>query len=194
MADQQSKALRLADHVDRYSPPGFTNEIAAELRRLAAVEEELERTKKSLALVQQHHTTAWNRGHEAGMRASRDAVTQATDAVARDAWGNTQLTEALLAVEAERDKLRADYEQACKLVADMHMAAMGQRIGPVLGVVEDVAALRAQREADRAAMRQALEALGRSAVALNIGHGCVVALDDSRAAITTLRERLEGKG
>jgi hypothetical protein len=43
---------------------------------------------------------------------------------------------------AERDKLRADYESACKLVADMHAAAMGGVVGPAAGVVEDVAALR----------------------------------------------------
>ncbi len=82
----------------------------AELRRLAALEVELASTKKALALVQQHHVTAWNRGHEAGMRASRDTVKQATDALARDAWGNTQLTEALLAAEAERDRLAAEVE------------------------------------------------------------------------------------
>lgn len=88
--------------------------MAAELRRLAAVEAELAGAKKALALVQQHHTTAWNRGHEAGMRASRDAVKQATDSVARDAWGNTQLTEALLAVEAERDALQAALNDAAQ--------------------------------------------------------------------------------
>ena len=43
---------------------------------------------------------------------------------------------------AERDKLRADYESACKVVADMHAAAMGGVVGPAAGVVEDVAALR----------------------------------------------------
>ena len=91
--------------------PADMGRAAAELRRLAAVEAELAGAKKALALVQQHHATAWNRGHEAGMRASRDAVKSATDAVARDAWGNTQLTEALLAVEAERDALRADAER-----------------------------------------------------------------------------------
>lgn len=70
----------------------------------------LERMGRSLALVQQHHATAWNRGHEAGMRANRDIAKQATDAVKRDAWGNSQLTEALLAAEAERDQLRAEVE------------------------------------------------------------------------------------
>lgn len=52
----------------------------------------------------------------------------------------------LAEVEAERDALKADYERACKLVADMHMAAMGGVVGPVLGVVEDVAALKAELE------------------------------------------------
>ena len=44
------------------------------------------------------------------------------------------------------ERLRTDYANACKLVADMHLAAMGQIVGPVLGVVEDVAALRNQRD------------------------------------------------
>jgi hypothetical protein len=43
---------------------------------------------------------------------------------------------------AERDALREQYESACKLVADMHAAAMGGNFGPALGVVEDVSALR----------------------------------------------------
>ena len=37
--------------------------------------------------------------------------TQATDAVKADAWGNTQLTNALMQAEAERDQLRAQVER-----------------------------------------------------------------------------------
>ena len=68
--------------------------------------------KTSLALVQQHHATAWNRGHQAGIRAAESAVKQATDAVKADAWGNTQLTNALMQAEAERDQLRAQLAKA----------------------------------------------------------------------------------
>ena len=47
---------------------------------------------------------------------------------------------------AEKEAFRLQYEAACKLVADMHRAAMGGSVGPVLGVVEDVAALRDDAE------------------------------------------------
>lgn len=114
MTNTKSEAQELAEWFDEASgfkqgtsaPHKWVLRADSELRRLAGVEVELESTKKALALVQQHHATAWNRGHEAGMRASRDTVRQATEAVKRDAWGNTQLTEALLAAEAERDRLR----------------------------------------------------------------------------------------
>lgn len=50
-------------------------------------------------------------------------------------------------LQAERDVLKIDRDRACKLVADMHAAAMGGMVGPALGVIEDIAALRAEREA-----------------------------------------------
>ncbi len=78
--------------------------------RMRALEADLDQAKRSLALVQQHHTTAWNRGHTMGMAAARDQIKKARDAVASDAWGNTQLTDALLAAEAERDELRAEVQ------------------------------------------------------------------------------------
>jgi len=80
-----------------------------QLRRLDA---ENQRLKTSLALVQQHNATAWNRGHRAGLRAGESAIKQATDAVKADAWGNTQLTNALMQAEAERDQLRAQLSKA----------------------------------------------------------------------------------
>ena len=47
---------------------------------------------------------------------------------------------------ADLSDMRDDYMRACKAVSDMHMAAMGGVVGPVLGVIEDVAALRAERD------------------------------------------------
>lgn len=44
----------------------------------------------------------------------------------------------------DNEALQYSYDQACKLVAQMHEAAMGERTGPVLGVIEDIAALRAE--------------------------------------------------
>jgi hypothetical protein len=76
-----------------------------------ALQAECEALKKANALLQQHHATAWNRGHQMGMMANRQTAREALKAVERDAWGNTQLTEALLAAEAECEALRKDAER-----------------------------------------------------------------------------------
>lgn len=100
MTEAQRLAAALDEWGDRLILP---KGCAAELRRLEA---ECEKLTKAIALLQQHHATAWNRGHEAGMRANRQTATEALKAVATDAWGNTQLTEALMASEAECEQLR----------------------------------------------------------------------------------------
>ena len=48
--------------------------------------------------------------------------------------------------EAARDRYLADYEGACELVGKMHAAAVGEVRGPDMGPVEDVAALRGDRD------------------------------------------------
>ena len=49
-----------------------------------------------------------------------------------------------VAVQAKLVQLEEGYGHACKLVAQMHAAATGRPgEGPILGVVEDVAAIRA---------------------------------------------------
>jgi hypothetical protein len=54
-------------------------------------------------------------------------------------------------LHAEVEAMRADYGNACKLVVDIHAAATGRPgEGPRLGVVEDVAAVRAECDALRA--------------------------------------------
>jgi len=53
----------------------------------------------------------------------------------------------LAAMTAERDELKSSHGYACKLVATMHEAAVGEIRGPSLGVVEDVRALREERDA-----------------------------------------------
>lgn len=68
------------------------------LQRIAELE-------KALKLVQQHHATAWNRGHIAGMAANRMVAQDALNAVKKDAWNNTQLTEALMAAEGRCEEL-----------------------------------------------------------------------------------------
>lgn len=54
----------------------------------------------------------------------------------------------------EVERLKADYEGACKMIADMHSAAMGEVTGPRRGVVEDVADLRAEVEKLRDVLRE----------------------------------------
>jgi chromosome segregation ATPase len=93
------EALRLAAELE--APVGTQStysamqQAAAELRRLQA---EYETLKKSVA-------TAWNRGHTMGMRANEDIARQALEVVKKDAWANTQLTEALLKAEEQCDAL-----------------------------------------------------------------------------------------
>ena len=129
---EKTEALRLADalkaatgqtdaeddviHVARW----FVEDADAELRRLSAVEAENETLKKTVealaqavARLQQHHATAWNRGHTMGMKANEDTARRALDAVKQDAWGNTQLTEALLKAEAQRDALLEALQRLC---------------------------------------------------------------------------------
>ena len=130
-------------------------EAAAELRRQHA---EIEALRKGLALVQQHHATAWNRGHAAGLRAARDNIKQANDAVKRDAWGNSQLTEALLAAESERDSLRAEVER-------LKQANHNQRLD-ICGMHEEVERLRTDAERDAALHEQMLDALRSAVLAL----------------------------
>src|SRR3990167_5350556 len=62
------------------------------------------------------------------------------------------------------ERLKADYEGACKTVAEMHAAAVGEIRGPTRGVVEDVLNLRQQNselEAQVCQLREALENLLR---------------------------------
>lgn len=106
------KALRLAYALKtgRYLLSVEHDATAAGLRRLneenmRRLHEENAKLKQSVARLQQHHATAWNRGHTMGMKANEDTARRALDAVKQDAWGNTQLTEALLKAEAQRDAL-----------------------------------------------------------------------------------------
>lgn len=128
---EKTEALRLADalkaateqtdaeddviHVARW----FVEDADAELRRLHAENETL---KQSVARLQQHHATAWNRGHMLGMKANEDTARRALDAVKQDAWGNTQLTEALLKAEAQRDALLEAMQSIADCCDEEHAA------------------------------------------------------------------------
>jgi hypothetical protein len=81
------------------------------LKRIAELE-------KALKLVQQHHATAWNRGHIAGMAANRMVARDAMKAVEQDAWNNTQLTKALMDAEKRSEELERELEALRKDAAD----------------------------------------------------------------------------
>lgn len=87
---------------------GVSDESALRAIEAAATEplpQRIAELEKALKLVQQHHATAWNRGHIAGMAANRMVAQDALNAVKKDAWNNTQLTEALMAAEARCEEL-----------------------------------------------------------------------------------------
>lgn len=113
----------------------LTAELAEATQRAAIFESaatkalaERDAATKALALVQQHHATAWNRGHTAGIAATKNIADQALDAVKRDAWGNAQLTDALLAAEAERDAALVDAERYHFIVNACEVTYMGRSI------------------------------------------------------------------
>ena len=117
-----------------------TRKLAAELRRLSAERDALRNelwdarrehdiTRGNLKLtrlgrdelqaqvvrLQAQNVTAWNRGHAVGAIAVGKLTQQVAEQNQRDAWGNSQLTEALLAAEAARDAAQA---QVARLEAD----------------------------------------------------------------------------
>ncbi|MEU0037229.1 hypothetical protein [Streptomyces sp. NPDC006333] len=68
------------------------------------------------------------------------------------AHGRTAAAEAaIVEAEAEAERFKADCLSACGTIADMHAAAVGEVRGPIRGVVEDVADVRAELIGYRAA-------------------------------------------
>ena len=94
--DDQSDAMRLAKVVG------------------GSVYEEMQRLQAENKRLREWHATAWNRGHAVGLNGLNTALRQMEEHRKSDAWGNTQLTEALLLAEEQRDELLA----ALKLVRD----------------------------------------------------------------------------
>jgi len=86
-----------------------------------------------------------------------DGHTQATRCRQKPAGGGEKAAR----LREELDRLRADYERACKTIAAMHAAAVGGARGPSRGVVEDVADLRRTAETFAALHRAAEETVTR---------------------------------
>lgn len=88
-----------------------------------------------------------------------------------------ELIQRAKAAEADAERFKADHLAACKTIADMHEAATGRTgMGPIRGVVEDVADVRARAERlakswrdaedDAAATAKRLDAQRRSLAAI----------------------------
>jgi hypothetical protein len=103
----QPEALRLAHWLERDGANCQAHiDAAAELRRLHA----------EVSRLQAWHQTAWQRGHAVGLSGLNEALRQMEDHKKSDAWGNTQLTEALMRAEEQRDELL----EALKLALSAH--------------------------------------------------------------------------
>lgn len=76
--------------------------IASEYGYTAGAFARLEAENARLRAWQQ---SAWQRGHAVGLNGLNEALRQMEAHKKSDAWGNTQLTEALLKAEAQRDAL-----------------------------------------------------------------------------------------
>lgn len=90
------------------------------------------------------------------------------------AWHDAPET---IALQLELASAKEAYLNACKLVAYMHAAAVGEVTGPRLGVVEDVAAIKAERDELLAAMKELLSEIEYS-------HACPLTKEKARAAIS----------
>lgn len=99
------------------------------------------------------------------LEAARDALSAAgQNGPHGDDW--PAITPGIEALAAERDAARADNIRACETIADMLAAATGRHgEGPVRGVVEDVADVRAEMLATRAGIGDLRKQLSESETA-----------------------------
>lgn len=74
-----------------------------------------------------------------------------------------EIADLIASLRADVARHKADYEGACKTIADMHAAAVGGIRGPIRGVVEDVADLRAELTATESLVSALQEQMSRLA-------------------------------
>ena len=82
-----------------------------------------------------------------------DALREAIDS---GAAVEAEMTSLAGKLEQERDEAREECAQVCRTLAKMHHAATGSECGPNVGLIEDVAALRRERDEQTAKMCQAI--------------------------------------
>jgi hypothetical protein len=74
-----------------------------------------------------------------------------------DGWPAIKMRDVSALLDA-LEQAQADYQAACNLVANMHEAAVGAKVGPKQGVVEDIINLREERDALQAKNKVLLDA------------------------------------
>ena len=124
--------------------------MTPDLKELERLKADLEQTRVQLACC--------------GVAAMQNTEESKANRVERGAYGWSasygdvcRMVDREIELRAENARLKDDYQNACKTVAEMHAAAVGQIVGPNRGVVEDVADLRAERD-DWKARAEAAEA------------------------------------
>jgi DNA repair exonuclease SbcCD ATPase subunit len=80
----------------------------------------------------------------------RRTVAGQQTAIQREQSRTAAAEAAIVEAEAEAEEHKAEHLAACEQIAAMHAAAVGEVRGPLLGVVEDVASMRAAYEAQHA--------------------------------------------
>lgn len=127
------------------------------------VQEEASKTL-GLTALRRIESEAYERGKTAGLESAKhyyeEAEPRIEAALLRETAAqktSNDYYEALEDARAETKAAKADYEGACKTIADMHAAAVGEVRGPKRGVVEDVAALRKELRGLQHAVFHALD-------------------------------------
>jgi hypothetical protein len=80
----------------------------------------------------------------------RRTVAGQQTAIQREQSRTAAAEAAIVEAEEQAERYKADHLAACEQIAAMHAAAVGEARGPLLGVVEDVASMRAAYEAQHA--------------------------------------------
>src|SRR5574343_1197292 len=131
-----AEAWMLTDEIEDALSIESLNEVLAHIDALTAENERLRMQVVACGVVAMADTPA---SSVEARNMHPDYKSASCDDVARR-------VDECITLRAEVERLKGDYHHACKLVADMHAAAVGEVTGPKAGVVEDVAAVRDELE------------------------------------------------